>query len=70
MEKTLEEYSVSAKADPSEVLLHKLFEKNAALTPDKTALISCDKQLTFKELNEEANRIAASLTESSNVLRR
>lgn len=35
-----------------------LFERQAALHPDKTAVIACGRSLTFRELNENANRIA------------
>ncbi|MCI8665297.1 MAG: amino acid adenylation domain-containing protein [Dorea sp.] len=35
-----------------------LFERQAALYPNKTAVIACGKSLTFRELNENANRIA------------
>ncbi len=35
-----------------------LFERQAALYPDKTAVIACGKSLTFRELNENANKIA------------
>ena len=41
--------------------IHELFEANAVATPDKVALVACDKTLTYKELNEEANKIAHSL---------
>lgn len=35
-----------------------LFERQAKLYPDKTAVIACGKSLTFRELNENANKIA------------
>lgn len=35
-----------------------LFERQAALYPDKTAVIACGRSLTFRELNENANKIA------------
>lgn len=35
-----------------------LFERQAALCPDKTAVIACGVSLTFRELNENANKIA------------
>ena len=43
--------------------VHQLFEEQVEKTPDKVAVIACDKTLTYKELNEEANRIAHSLIE-------
>ncbi len=40
-----------------------LFERQVALYPDKTAVIACGKSLTFRELNENANKIANHLIE-------
>ena len=52
------------KADyPKDKCVHELFEERVKEHPDKIALIACDKTLTYKELNEEANRIAHSLIE-------
>lgn len=41
--------------------VHTLFEEHAAKTPDKTAVIACDRTLTYQELNELANQIAMEL---------
>ena len=38
-----------------------LFEEQVEKAPDKVALVAGDNKLTYKELNEEANRIAHSL---------
>lgn len=48
---------------PKDQCVHHLFEEQAAETPDKTAVIACDRVLTYAELNEQANRIAHSLIE-------
>lgn len=48
---------------PIDKCVHQLFEEQAESNPDKIALVACDKTLTYKELNEEANRIANSLVE-------
>ncbi|MCX4783682.1 non-ribosomal peptide synthetase [Streptomyces sp. NBC_01264] len=37
---------------------HELFERRAALTPDATAVVAGPDTLTYRELNERANRIA------------
>ncbi|MBR1442281.1 MAG: amino acid adenylation domain-containing protein [Firmicutes bacterium] len=42
-------------------LLHKLFEDAAQKNADKTALIACDRTLTFSQLDKEANIIANEL---------
>ncbi len=52
------------KADyPKDKCVHELFEERVKEHPDKIAVVACDKTLTYKELNEEANRIAHSLIE-------
>jgi amino acid adenylation domain-containing protein/non-ribosomal peptide synthase protein (TIGR01720 family) len=38
--------------------VHTLFEEQAALRPDRTAVVAGDDRLTYRELNERANRIA------------
>lgn len=35
-----------------------LFEEQALLHPEKVAVIACDEKLTYRELNEQANRVA------------
>jgi amino acid adenylation domain-containing protein/non-ribosomal peptide synthase protein (TIGR01720 family) len=37
---------------------HRLFEEQAKQTPDRIALVSESEQLTYRELNERANRLA------------
>ena len=50
------------KADyPEDKCVHQLFEEQVLKTPDKTAVIACDKTLTYNEVNVEANKIAYSL---------
>ncbi|MBR5202624.1 MAG: amino acid adenylation domain-containing protein, partial [Clostridia bacterium] len=41
--------------------IHQLFEEQVERTPEKIALVANDKAVTYKELNEEANRIANNL---------
>lgn len=48
---------------PKDKCVHRLFEEQVEKNPDKVAVVACDKTLTYKELNEEANRIAHSLIE-------
>lgn len=48
---------------PKDKCVHQLFEEQVERTPDKTAIVACDKTLTYREVNEEANRIAHSLLE-------
>ena len=42
-------------------LVNELLENQANKTPEKTALITCGKRYTFKQINDEANRIANAL---------
>lgn len=50
------------KADyPKDKCVHQLFEEQVSKTPDKTAVIACDKTLTYEELNKLSNRIANGL---------
>lgn len=42
---------------------NRLFERQVSLYPDKTAVIACGRKLTFRELNENANKIANHLLE-------
>ena len=52
------------KADyPKDKCVHQLFEEQVLKTPDKTAVISCDRTLTYDELNKLSNKIANSLIE-------
>jgi natural product biosynthesis luciferase-like monooxygenase protein len=44
--------------------VHELFERQAALTPDRVACVFREQQLTYRELNEAANRLAHHLRAS------
>ena len=62
-QKLLFEFNNTATDYPRDKCVHQLFEEQAAKTPDKVAVIACDKALTYAELNEQANRIARALIE-------
>ena len=42
----------------STTAIHHQFEKQAALTPDRTAVVFADERVTYAELNQRANQIA------------
>ncbi|WP_421726898.1 amino acid adenylation domain-containing protein [Bacillus velezensis] len=46
---------------PKEKTLHQLFEEQAQRTPDQTAVVYGESQLTYRELNERANQLARTL---------
>ncbi len=48
---------------PKDRCVHQLFEEQVLKTPDKTAVIACDRTLTYDELNKLSNKIANSLIE-------
>ena len=61
--KLLYEFNDTAVDYPRDKCVHQLFEEQVEKTPDKVALVACDRTLTYAELNVEANKIAHSLIE-------
>lgn len=57
----IESFSQTEVSEPEIKILHELFEKQVAYTPDKTALIACDGKYTYSQLDRRANIIANSL---------
>jgi amino acid adenylation domain-containing protein len=56
--RVLVEWNDTKREYPADVSLHGLFEEQVARTPEATALIFEDEQLTYRELNERTNRLA------------
>ncbi len=54
----LVEFNDTAAAYPKDKTIVDLFEEQAARTPEATAIIFKDEQLTYKELNERCNQLA------------
>ncbi|MFC5474599.1 non-ribosomal peptide synthetase [Paraherbaspirillum soli] len=54
----LMDWNATQVAYPQQQLIHQLFEAQAAKTPDAVALVHEDAQLTYAELNAQANRLA------------
>lgn len=57
----LEEWNETGFDFPREARLHDAFEAQAALHPEATALVFEGEQLSYGELNRQANRLACSL---------
>lgn len=51
---------------PQNDSLHELFEQQATQKPDDIALVFADKQLTYQQLNEQANQLAQYLVSQGN----
>ncbi|WP_443256009.1 amino acid adenylation domain-containing protein [Xenorhabdus sp. IM139775] len=51
-------FNDTALAYPQDRLIHQLFEQQVEQTPDATALVSGDSQLSYAELNRHANQLA------------
>lgn len=62
-QKLLVDFNDTAVDYPRDKCVHTIFEEQVEKTPGKVAVIACDKTLTYKKLNEEANRIAHALIE-------
>ncbi|WP_192874348.1 non-ribosomal peptide synthetase, partial [Pseudomonas syringae] len=54
----LEDFNAFDRAYPQDLLLHQLFEAQAAAQPDSVAVTYEDQQLSYAELNQWANQIA------------
>ena len=54
----LEEWNATARAYPRGLLLHQLFEAQAARRPEAEAVIAGDLRLSYGEVNARANRLA------------
>ncbi|WP_404581180.1 amino acid adenylation domain-containing protein [Paenibacillus sp. RC21] len=58
---TLEQCYQAAGPECTEKTIHQLFEEQAERYPDHIALVHGDVQLTYRELNEQADRLAQKL---------
>ncbi|HEU0301079.1 MAG TPA: amino acid adenylation domain-containing protein, partial [Longimicrobium sp.] len=54
----VEEWNATAAAYPADACLHELFEAQVERTPDAVAVVCEDEELTYRELNRRANRLA------------
>ncbi|MDP7041521.1 MAG: amino acid adenylation domain-containing protein, partial [Gammaproteobacteria bacterium] len=52
------DWNATAADYPRDLQVQQLFEQQAAKTPDKTAVIHADSELSYAQLNERANQLA------------
>ncbi|HUS39219.1 MAG TPA: FkbM family methyltransferase, partial [Pirellulales bacterium] len=57
----LVEWNNTAAEYPFDKCLHQLFEEQVEKTPDHDAIVRGDDRLTYRELNDQANQLAATL---------
>jgi natural product biosynthesis luciferase-like monooxygenase protein len=62
-QRTLVEWNATGAEYPRVRCIHRLFEEQVARTPDATALVFDEQELSYAELNARANRLAAQLRE-------
>src|ERR1044072_2118907 len=55
------EWNDTAIPYPTDLCLHHLFERQAALTPDAVALVFDDQRITYRDLDRRANDLAHQL---------
>lgn len=62
-DRLLREFNDTAAEYPRDKTIQELFEEQAAKTPDNIALVSGNRRLTYRQLDEKTNRLARSLRE-------
>ena len=67
-ETLLEHFNDTVKHHPLQQTIHGLFEAQVQRTPDAVALLADAQRLSYRELNERANRLAHHLREQGVVL--
>ncbi|MDB6033840.1 MAG: amino acid adenylation protein [Verrucomicrobiales bacterium] len=66
-ERIVVEWNQTRRSYPQETSVSRLFEAQAAKTPNQVAITDRDRQVTYRELNERANQLARLLKESGLV---
>ncbi|HEU5136505.1 MAG TPA: amino acid adenylation domain-containing protein [Steroidobacteraceae bacterium] len=60
-ERILAGFNANYREFPQDALIHELFEQQVDRTPGAVALVTSDRQLTYAQLNDAANRLAGYL---------
>ncbi|MFP2907916.1 non-ribosomal peptide synthetase, partial [Pyxidicoccus sp. 3LFB2] len=58
LRRLLADWNDTGTVAPGEACIHTLFEQQAAATPDSVAVLAGDAALTYRELDQRANRLA------------
>ncbi|NJM75031.1 MAG: LLM class flavin-dependent oxidoreductase [Acaryochloridaceae cyanobacterium RU_4_10] len=58
LQQLLIEWNRTANSEPTDLCIHELFERQVEQTPDAIAVVFAGQELTYRELNERANRLA------------
>ncbi|MGD2087714.1 MAG: AMP-binding protein [Candidatus Aminicenantes bacterium] len=62
-QRLLYDFNDTTKEYPRDTTIHRLFEEQAASTPDRISVVFQDHQVTYLELNRRANQLAGLLRE-------
>ncbi|KAF9397495.1 hypothetical protein BGX21_008809, partial [Mortierella sp. AD011] len=60
-EMLLQSWNIIETTDPNQLFIHQLLESQAKQSPDSVAVVYEDQEITYRELNARANRIAHNL---------
>lgn len=60
-ERLVEQFNGSSTDSPINRVIHEIFEKQVARTPDRISIVYKDQTMTYDELNQKANRLATTL---------
>jgi amino acid adenylation domain-containing protein len=63
----LHDFNNTQKDCPRDIFIHRLFQEQVEKTPDRTALIFEDEELTYRALDKRANQLAQALKEKGGV---
>lgn len=61
LEQILHDFNDTKTDYTNDITLHELFEQSVAEAPDRIAVMTADEQITYGELNQQANQIAHAL---------
>ena len=66
-EKIIHEFNNTTRDYPHNKTIHQLFEEQAQKTPEKTAIVYRNREVTYSSLNKEANKLANYLIATQDI---